>query len=118
MATTVQADVKEYEGLQQEITNLRKKIKALVKRKTLLETRITEYLKKTDQGGVKVRETSIILKEKPRNERKKKQDKDKDSLKVLSDFGIKEPEKVLEKLLNSRKGEKVISEQIKIERKN
>ena len=113
---SIQSDVKELNDINMEIKRLNYRARQLRQRKKFLEENIAEFLKSKDQPGVKYHNTAIILENKEKRGYKKEKDKDVDALEVLRKHGIKYPEEVLGDLLEARKGEKIETSKLKIQK--
>ena len=111
---SIQSYVQELEAIRGEIKILNEKKKKLNVRVKTLEGNISEYLKSKDQPGVKYNGKEIILERKEVPGPKKPKERDSDSLKVLEKYGIKDSSKVLEELMNARKGDLVTKDKIKV----
>lgn len=109
---SIKSNVQELESIQQELKKLAKKRKELNNRKNELEKSITNYLKEKDQPGVKHQGKAIVLEEKEQRASKKTKEKDIDSSEILKKYGISDPMKVLNEILDARKGEKIIKEKL------
>lgn len=103
--STISGSVKELEDINKELASLRGKMKILRERKEKLEGEICQYLDEKDQPGLKYKNIAIVMEEKEKRLRKKKQDKLNDGISYLRDNGISNPEKVLENLLDKMKGD-------------
>lgn len=113
---SIQSYFNQLKSLQAEskrLNQLNKKV-----RKEINETKktIAEYLRSKDQPGVKYQGEAIILQNKPKRVYKPKKDKDEDAIRILEKYGISNPKEALEEILDSRRGEEVEIEEIKIKR--
>lgn len=103
-----------------EISRLQGSIKELRKKAKVIENRIITYLDEKKQKGVKLpddnsgKKTGFMLqtahKTLPQTEKERK----KKSLELLKSNGVTNPEKVLDDLLKTRKGEKIDVPKLKI----
>lgn len=87
-------------------------------RQEIIETKkyIAEFLKQKDQPGVKYQGEAIILQNKPKRSYKPKKDKDEDAIRILEKYGISNAKEALEEILDSRRGEEIEVEEIKIKK--
>ena len=111
---SIKADVSELEIIRGEIKVLRSRIKKLREKEKAAETRISNYLKFKQQPGVKFHGTAVILEEKEKHTAKKPKDRDNDAILVLERLGVENPAQALKDILESRKGDKISSEKLKI----
>ncbi len=113
---SIKADVNELESVRSEIKNLNIRRKTLKEREKQVESRIALFLKSKDQIGVKHQGTAVLLEEKETPAPKKNKDRDADAITVLQGYGVQNPEKVLEELMEARKGDRVIVEKLKVQK--
>jgi hypothetical protein len=113
---SIKSYVSELESIQIEMKVLTAKKKKLTQQKKQLEKKIAEYLKSKEQAGVKYQGTAIILEQKEKPSAKKQKQKNLDAIAVLTKYGISNPNKVLEEMLNARKGETKVEQIIKIKK--
>lgn len=115
---SIKADVRELELIRQELVQLRKRIKLLKDKEAKVEERIQTYILNNDLPGVKDKETgtAIIFEEKNARAPKKVKEKDTDSTEVLARYGVANPEKVLQEILEARKGEAILKQKLKIQK--
>jgi hypothetical protein len=113
---SIKSDVLELQSIRQEIKALSAKATILRKKAKEIEERIQEYLRAKDQIGLKHQGTAIILEEKEERAKKKNKDKDQDATYILERYGIQNPEKVLQEILEARKGEKVPKTKLQIKK--
>lgn len=87
-------------------------------RSEIIETKkaIAEYLRQKDQPGVKYQGEAIILENKPKRVYKPKKNKDEDAIRILEKYGISNAKEALEEILDSRRGEEIEVEEVKIKR--
>lgn len=112
---SIQTDVTELQRIREELKLLSQKRKKLVEREKIIKAKIASFLKAKDQPGVKYQGTAIILEEKECPKPKKNKERDADAMSVLEKYGIQDTQKVLQELLEARKGEKTIKESVKIQ---
>lgn len=101
---SIQGQVNELKSIQNELTDMRKRGSALRKRVKQLETEIDAYLDAKDQPGLKYKGMAIIRETKPKHKPKKKVDQKADAIYVLEQHGVDDPEKVLEEVMEARRG--------------
>ena len=101
---SIQGKVNELKSIQNELAVLRKRSSGLRQRAKQIEQEIKDYLDAKDQPGLKYKGIAIIRETKPKHKSKKKADQKADSIYVLEQHGIDNPEKVLEEILSARKG--------------
>ena len=101
---SISGDVNELNEINAEIKRVSLHLKNLRTRAKLVEERIVNYLREKDQPGVKFQGRAIILENKSKRVAKKKSQKEADALRILEDYGVHNPEKVLEEVLEARKG--------------
>lgn len=101
---SIQGQVNELKSIQNELTDMRKRGSALRKRVKQLETEIDAYLDAKDQPGLKYKGMAIIRETKPKHKPKKKADQKADAIYVLEQHGVDDPAKVLEEVMEARRG--------------
>lgn len=101
---SIQGKVNELKSIQNELTSLRKRSSGLRAQAKQIEKEIEDYLDAKDQPGLKYKGMAIIRETKDKHKTKKKADQKADSIYILEKNGIEDPEKVLEEILNARKG--------------
>jgi len=108
--------VNELEQLSQEIKLVSKQLRALRLRSKKVSADIQTFLREKEQPGVKYQGKAYILEERSKNLYKKKDEIQSDSLEVLRQAGIDNPEGVLDRLLKARKGEETKAFKVKIKK--
>lgn len=106
----------ELDRIKQEIKNLNLKRRTLLNRQKEIYVLIDDFLKEKDQPGMRYNGKAIILSTKQVNKRLPPKDKDKNVLDLLQKYNISDPERMLEELKESMKGEAIIKREIKIKR--
>ncbi len=101
---SIQGKVNEINSIKQELKCMRHTGSVLRKRMKQIEEEIYEYLYIKDQPGLKYKGTAIIRETKTKRLPKKKNDQKADSIYILEKYGIENPEKVLEEIMEARKG--------------
>ncbi len=101
---SIQGQVNELKSIKNELSDMRKRGSVLRKRVKELEAEIDSYLDAKDQPGLKYKGMAIIRETKPKHNPKKKADQKADAIYVLEQHGVDDPEKVLEEVLEARRG--------------
>lgn len=114
--SSAKADVMELNELKIEIKRVAKTLKDLRVREKTIEERLTKYLSETNQPGIKYGATAIVLEEKTPHSRKKKKQVEEDTLSLLRDLGISQPEEVMKNLDAVRKGSPVFKQKIRLQK--
>lgn len=102
---SVRSSIQEISKIKAEIKRNLAKNRELRKRLKVLDKSVLDYLDKRQQPGVKWNGQAIYKETKMSTSRKKKLEKEEDSLDILRNYGIKNPKKALQKILDARKGE-------------
>jgi hypothetical protein len=105
MASEIQGYINELKQLDLEVKNLRISLKKLNDRKKVIEGEIIKYLEAKDQPGVKYKGVAVVAQEKKTRERKKKGEKLEDGKNILREYGVRDSDEVLERLLEAMKGD-------------
>ncbi len=113
---SIQSDIKELNDVNNEIKRLSSELKKLRIQSKDIELRIVNFLQEKEQPGVKYQGKAIILENKEKHVKKKKNEQETDALEVLSKFNIPEPEKVLKQILEARKGSLTEIQKLKIKK--
>ena len=106
--TSIAETVRYLKSLTIEIKTRSLELKDLRKKKKEAEDVITKYLIDEDQPGIKCDNFVVLSKSRECRLRKKKADKLKDGTGVLSRHGVQDPEKVLNEILESMRGDKSV----------
>ena len=101
---SIHGQVNELKSIQNELAAMRKRGFVLRKRVKELEAEIDAYLDAKDQPGLKYKGMAIIRETKPKRKTKKKAEQKADAIYVLEQHGVSDPEKVLEELMEARRG--------------
>ena len=112
--SSIKGSINELKMLNMEIKRLNDQKKALVKKTEDLKKNIASYLQNKDQNGVKCNDVAVVMVDKEKRAGKSMKERDSDALRVLEDYGVPEPQKALERILESRKGDKVSHYEIKL----
>jgi hypothetical protein len=111
---SIQPQVNELNGIKAELKTLNARAKKLRARKKHLEAEIAAYIKSKDLPGVKHRGAEIRVEEKTKRAGKSNQQRDKDAMDVLAQYGIRHPDRVLQELMEARKGEEIPIDKLKM----
>jgi predicted RNase H-like nuclease (RuvC/YqgF family) len=101
---SIQTQVNELNSIKNELKSMRITSTTLKKRAKQLEKEIEEYLEEKDQPGLKYKGTAIIREVATKHKIKKKVEQKNDCIQILENYGIHNPEKVLEELNKAKKG--------------
>ena len=111
---SIQPQVNELKSIEIELKSLSSKTKKLRARKKKLEEKIASYIRKNDLPGVKHQGVKVLVQEKTRRANKPSKQRDEDAIKILSEYGVRNPEIVLEQILEARKGEAILVDGLKM----
>ena len=101
----VRSELIELRNIHLEITRLKNTLKELNIKSKLLENNIHKFLKEKDQKSISYGDFKIEATNKERRCRKKVAEKEKDTITVLQNAGIRDPKKLYTDILQSMKGE-------------
>ena len=110
--------ITELKLLKNEIKITQARLRSLKDKAKGVETHICNYLKSKNEPGVRYDGVALILDEKERRSRKKKNDQLKDSLDVLRRYGITNPQHALDELLESRRGDTQLNTKLTVKKYN
>lgn len=113
---SIKSDVQELHAIRAEMKLLNIKKKKLRDQEKAVETRIAEYLKVKEQPGLKHQGTAIVLQEKETRTAKKPKERDADTIEVLQKYGINNPEKALEEIMEARKGDRILARKLQFKK--
>ena len=113
----IKPDVIKYANIQKELTRLFTTIRKLKYDKAEVEAKIQKHMTEKNLDILTVGDTEIINQNVLRREKKPKNDKLTDGAHVLADVSD-EPDKMLEKILQSMQGEKIETKALKIKKTN
>lgn len=105
---TIAEIVRELKSLSIEIKSRAGELRDLRKKKKDNEEIVMKYLEEKDQPGIKCDNFVILSEQKEKRMRKKKAEKIVDGSNVLKKYGISEPEKVLNEIIESMRGNKSV----------
>ena len=115
----IRSDMETLKSINIEIARLTENIKKLKMNAKQTEHRIMVYLEEKKQRGVKLPEdqsgnkVGYFIETKQKVLPKPEKEKNLSSIEILKNNNVKNPEKVLEELLKSRKGEKIVVPKLK-----
>jgi len=119
MAQKVVCDLKELKNISSEIKRLNAEKKILTIKKKDIEESIMGYLHEADQPGVKYGDLIVMVKESTKRKKLKKKEQEANAINIISELGVENSKEVLQRILDSMKGEEVISDSLLIkEEKN
>ena len=101
---SIKPEINELNEINIEIKRLSGQLSVLRLRKKVVEKSVVTYLESKEQPGVKFNNTAIVVETKTKRLTKKKNERDIDALRILSEYGINDPKKVLNDILETRKG--------------
>lgn len=113
---SIKTAIDELDRIKAEINRNNAQNKILRKRLNTLETQISNYLQSKSQAGVKYNGRTIILEKKERRGRKGKIDKEKDTISLLQELGVENPEEAYKQLLDVQRGESIEQHKLKIKK--
>jgi len=102
--SSIKGYVTELQSLRNEIKLQSSSLKDLRKKAREVEENIHEYLESKDQPGLRYQGMAIILDNKESRRRKKKDEQLEDSISVLRKYDVDDPKKLLEELIEAKKG--------------
>jgi hypothetical protein len=114
---SITQQINEYKELNIEIKRLNETLKQYRTRASELKQKITTYLVEQNAPGVNYKDITIVVENKDKRQPKSKKSKDIDALNVLQSHGVYNPKEVLDKVLEARKGDKMLEPNIKITKK-
>jgi hypothetical protein len=107
----------ELQSIKTEMKRLKSEIKTLREAEKKAEYKIREYLMEKGEPGFKLQGTAVILEEKEIRTKKNNKEKNEDALYILEKYGITEnKEKILNELLEARKGDLQTTKKLKIQK--
>jgi hypothetical protein len=110
---SLQTSIKELDDIKVELKRLNSKRSTLLRRKNELETLISKYIKDQNLPGLKYNGVAIIVEEKVAYNRKPVKESEDDSIKLLQQYGIHSPRRVLSELAEMRRGDETVKEKVK-----
>jgi len=113
---SIKASIDELERIKAEIARNNAQNRALRKRANTLEAQISSYLQSKSQAGVKYNGRTIVLERKELRGRKGKADKERDTLALLRNLGVSDPEEAYSQLLDVQRGEAVEHSKLRIKK--
>lgn len=115
----IRSDMETLKNINTEIARLTENIKKLKLDGKKTEQRIMVYLEEKKQRGVKLPEdqsgnkVGYFIETKQKVLPKPEKEKNLSSIEILKNNNVKNPEKVLEEILKSRKGDKIVIPKLK-----
>jgi hypothetical protein len=112
----VKADIEELKRINTEINRNMEIVRKLRKRKSEIESRVTDYLNEKDIPGVKHNGDIITVEKKEKTITKSKKGKDAKIMELLENSGVKDAKEIIEKIKYIGK-EKITTQTLKINNK-
>jgi ABC-type dipeptide/oligopeptide/nickel transport system ATPase component len=100
---SIQGKVNELNSMKIELKSNRVRGTLLRKRIKMIEQEINNYLEAKDQPGLKYKGTAIIREVVEKRPMKRKSDARNDAIYVLERYGIHNPEKVFDEIMDARR---------------
>lgn len=113
---SIKGKVNELQMIQNELKSLRARGSKLRQRTKVLEQEIDDYLESKDQPGLKYNGVAIVREDKQMRKSKKKTDQRNDALDVLEGAGVHSPEKVLDAIMEARRGSPTVNRKLKLKK--
>lgn len=114
--SSIKSYITELKSINTEIKRHQDAMKVLKKKADEAKKNIASYLQEKEQEGVKYNDVAVVLENKEKRTGKKVKDRDTDAIKVLEDYGIRDAETALTRILEARRGEKIAHTDIKIQK--
>lgn len=111
---TVVGDVNELRELNLEIARLSKELKKLRASKVEAEDRIIDFLRRTDQPGVKYKNIAVVQQERKFHRRPGKKEKMLVGATILKGYGVNDPDEALKRLLDAMRGSEFVKHKLRI----
>ena len=106
--------LEELDGIKMELKAITVRRKKLNTRKIQIEDFVKDFLREKDQPGVKHNGIAYRLNDKPKRQTKKKQEQYTQSIDVLKKYGVQDSDKLLEELIEARRGYLIPSDNLEI----
>lgn len=113
---SIQGKVNEVNSIQTELKALRTRSSTLRKRLKQIEQEIDEYLNMKDQPGLKYKGIAIIRETNTKRRIKKKDEQRSDTIYVLEKYGVENPEKLFDEIMEARQGSPTERSKIKFKK--
>jgi hypothetical protein len=113
---SIQGKVNELNSIKTELKNLRDRGSVLRKKAKDIEEDIEKYLDMKDQPGLKYKGTAIIREMTMKRLMKKKADARTDAIYVLEKYGVEDPSKVFDEVMDARKGDPTEKSKLKFKK--
>ena len=118
MESEISRRVRELKTIKQEISRLSKELRNLRAQSVTIEKNIIEYLRRTNQPGIRCNGMVILRDAKEERIRKKKAESERDGMMVLRNYGLHrsqaDTKKILSDVLEAVRGEKKPKEKLTI----
>lgn len=113
---SIAGSLNELKELKAEIKQVTAHLKSLRQQAREAQDRINDYLDAKDLPGVKHQGKAYVRQEGTKRLPKKKADREADSIRVLEEAGVRDPERLLADLLEARRGDAQPVHKLKIEK--
>ena len=107
---SIQHKVTQLTNLNTEIKRLYKEISRMKKVQATINKEITDYLIANNEKGFRIGDTALVLDVKNKPFVKTKKNKEESYLNMIEEYGIEDPKRFLEKLIEAGKDTKEVSE--------
>ena len=106
--------MRELKKINNEMKRYSNLLKQLRDRKKIIETNILKYLQTSQQTGIKLGDVVAVQKEKKTHERKTKDEKKDDIIRLLENNGIRNADGLYKELLDTMKGKEEVVPVLKV----
>lgn len=113
---SIKGEVNELKNINVEIKRVSLYLRNLRQQAKDSEKRIIDYLNEKEQPGLKYEGNAILVENKTKRKIRKKTELQEDALRILRENGVHNASSVLEELMESRKGESVDHQKLKIKK--
>jgi len=110
----IASDMRELKKINNEMKRYSNLLKQLRDRKKIIETNILKYLQTSQQTGIKLGDVVAVQKEKKTHERKTKDEKKDDIIRLLENNGIRNADGLYKELLDTMKGKEEVVPVLKV----
>lgn len=114
--SSIKSYINELKNINVEIKRHQDSMRTLKKKADEVKKNIATYLQEKEQEGVKYNDVAVVLEAKEKRAGKKIKDRDTDAIKILEDYGIRDAESALGRILEARRGEKVEHFDVKLKK--
>ena len=101
-------------SLNTEIKRLSETLRTLRKNKNEIEKKIETLLKNKNLSQVRCNNNIITISDKNKRERKTKEQKTKDTIEILSKYGIRNTQNLVKEILDAQQGEQKLTQKLDI----